>query len=83
MFLQVGAPCHATKLITDWIKDCAVEVFTDWLGNSLDLNPIENVWALMEMKLHNKDTSSLPELEVAIREIWGKMDRRWLHNLTD
>jgi hypothetical protein len=42
-FSQDGAPCHKSKLVMAFLKQ-SVKEFTilDWLGNSLDLNPIKN-----------------------------------------
>ena len=42
----------------------------DWPGNSPDLNPIENLWNIMKNKVAKKDTSSLPKLKNAIKEVW-------------
>ena len=42
-FLQDGAPCHKSKLVTARLKECQDEFSViDWPGNSPDLNPIEN-----------------------------------------
>ncbi len=43
----------------------------DWLGNSPDLNPIENLWAIIKGKIKKKENiTSLPLLIRAIKEIW-------------
>ncbi len=42
----------------------------DWPGNSPNLNPIENCWSVMKMKLKNKEITSLPKLIQAIKMMW-------------
>ena len=69
-FLQDGAPCHRSKLTTAFLKDNADFAIMDWPGNSLDLNPIENVWNWIKNKLQEKDTGSVPKLIAAIKEVW-------------
>lgn len=29
LFVQDGAPCHIVKLVTAWLKDCAIEFFSE------------------------------------------------------
>jgi hypothetical protein len=41
-FLQDGAPCHKAKTVTKWFADRPNITLIKWLGNSPDLNPIEN-----------------------------------------
>ena len=42
----------------------------DWPGNSPDLNPVENLWAIVKRKLskHNRSTKTL--INEAIISIW-------------
>ena len=41
--MQDGAPAHTAKLIMEWFEFVGVDYIRDWLGNSLDFNPIENL----------------------------------------
>jgi hypothetical protein len=68
-FLQDGAPCHASKRIKTFLAQQDFQVI-DWPGNSLDLNPIENCWNHLKNMLKKKDTSSVPKLISAIKELW-------------
>ncbi len=60
VFLQDGAPCHTSKRAMVYLKEKEDE-FTvmDWPGNSPDLNPIENVWAHIKLKLKSKKLKNL------------------------
>jgi DDE superfamily endonuclease len=67
-----GAPCHKSKKVMDVLKRYKEEFsIMDWLGNSSDLNPIENRWSLMKQKLkNNKKITSLPKLIDAFKTMW-------------
>ena len=41
-----------------------------WLGNSPDLNPIENLWAWMKLQLREAHPSNLEELKTEITRLW-------------
>lgn len=83
VFMQDGAPCHTAKIIKNWFDFVQVDYVKDWPGNSPDLNPIENLWALMKNKLRDRDTSSIPRLEAAIQDIWNNINPQWLQHLAE
>ena len=43
VFMQDGAPCHTSCSSMEWLEENNVKVL-DWVGQSCDLNPIENCW---------------------------------------
>ena len=81
IFMQDGAPCHRSKLVTNFLKKVKV---LDWPGNSPDLNPIENLWMVMKDKVTEKQLSSLPDLCWAIKEVWVKeISKEYCANLVN
>ena len=42
----------------------------DWPGNSPDLNPIENLWAIIKLEQRKKDCTSREKMTKAIIDIW-------------
>jgi len=47
VFMQDSATCHTA---TPTAQSRNIEVLPDWLANSPDLNPIEDVWAYVEKR---------------------------------
>ena len=65
-FLQDGAPCHKSKLVSAWFQQPPAIQLIDWPGNSPDLNPIENCWSWMKTQLQDCKATSIPELQCYI-----------------
>ena len=71
-FLQDGAPCQTSKKVKAFLKESNVSVM-DWPGNSLCLNPIKNLWAIMKSRLKKlPNITSLPLLIKAIKMMWPR-----------
>lgn len=77
------APCHTAKSLLKWLTNCDVKFIRNWPGNSPDFNPVENLWSLVKPNLRDNDTSSLPKLEAAIRQVWGSFPAELLQNRAD
>ncbi len=52
-----NAQIHTAHIIQDWLQDNGINVM-DWPPYSPDLNPIENLWALLKAAIYR----SYPEL---------------------
>ena len=50
MFVQDGAHCHRSKLVSVFLKKKNIKAL-DWPGNNPNLNPIENLWAILKGKM--------------------------------
>ena len=85
VFMQDGAPCHTARLIKEWFEDNDVNVL-DWVGQSCDLNPIENLWRGLNRIIGKMPTcSNLTQLAKQITKAWKKLgkDTALLTSLTD
>ena len=69
IFMQEGAPCHCSKIVTQFLKSKKIQIL-DWLGNSPDLNNIKNLWTVLKDKVSEKQPTNTKELEEAIKAVW-------------
>ena len=67
--LDDSAPCHRTKLLEEFHKNNSIERI-DWPGNSPDLNPIENLWAILKFRLRRRIIRSKRKLIEEIIKVW-------------
>ena len=47
IFMQDGAPSHTGRKVMAWLAKNKVNFIKDWPANSPDLNPIEEVWSVV------------------------------------
>ncbi|KAI6654438.1 hypothetical protein LOD99_834 [Oopsacas minuta] len=72
-----NSPIHTGNAAKAW-KQEFVPHQIDWPSNSPDLNPIENLWAVLKKRLLKKRFNSSNELKEAILEIWNTLDPEFL-----
>jgi len=70
-----GAPCHCSKAVKQFAAENSLATL-DCPGNSSDLNPVENLWAIVKIKVADKQPSSAGTLNQAIKEVWVKEIRK-------
>ena len=66
----------------DFLQDRNVSVLP-WPAKSLDLNPIEHVWELLDRRVRARaiDPRNVQELAGALVEEWGNISQQELANL--
>ena len=81
IFMHDNAPVHTARIVRELLQELGVEVMV-WPPYSPDLNPIENLWALMKHEIYqlyphlehapdNQDT--LDNLILAAKEAWDNI----------
>lgn len=87
IFMQDNAPSHASKYSTAWLasKGLRDEKIMTWPPCSPDLNPIENLWALLKREIYSegKQYTSLNSVWEAVVAAAQKVDRQQIKNLTE
>ena len=73
-------PKHKSKKAQKWRDDHQVERIS-WPSQSPDLNPIENVWAVLKANISNYKPASAKELIRIIKKEWKKFDVVFAENL--
>lgn len=71
------APCHTSKASMEFLKKNKIRVFP-WPGNSSDLNPIENVWAVRKELDHSRQRNNFPEIDFlkeTIQHVWQNNEK--------
>ena len=55
IFMQNDAPSHASKYSTSWLASKGIkdERIMTWPPSSPDLNPVENLWALLKQDIYS------------------------------
>lgn len=84
IFQQDNAAVHASHSTKAWFLANNVNVL-DWPACSPDLNPVENLWAIMVRKIYanSKQYNSVSELKDAIVDVWNNLDPQMLKTLVD
>ena len=73
MLAQDGAKCHTAHSTIHAIRAEAGDIL-DWPPMSPDLNPIENVWAVLKTAVYGRNPANEEELRQAIIEEWQNLD---------
>ncbi len=80
IFQQDLSPAHTAKGTKSWFNDHGVTVL-DWPANSPDLNPIENLWAIVKRKLKDTRPNNPDDLKAAIKAPWASIPPEQCHRL--
>ena len=69
VFMQDGAPCHKAKTVLKFLAEENIKLLP-WPGNSPDMNPIENLWAIVKKKLRKSNITTKVGLIQKLIQIW-------------
>lgn len=91
-FMQDNAPIHSAKKVKEWFAEMGIKVL-EWPPYSPDLNPIENLWALLKKEafivapglkdLKGKSIEAKHYLFHVLQKAWDQLDRVVLRGLVE
>ena len=81
-FMQDGAPCHIAKKTKNWLAKEGIKCLP-WPSQSLNMNPIENPWAILYRALRKKSTkpSSKEDFINCLRSAWAEIPQETIAKL--
>ena len=71
IFQQDNAPAHVSKASLNKFQQCGIHLL-EWPAQSCDLNPIENLWALVKHKIAKNTTESRQEAIASFLRVWHR-----------
>ncbi len=77
---QDNDPKHTSRLAKEFLRNNVPEVM-DWPSNSPDLNPIENLWAIVKGNVERRMPKNLNDLERFMAEEWRNIPETVIINL--
>ncbi len=80
VFQRDNDPKHTAKATKEWLKKKLIPVL-DWHSQSPDLNPIENLWRELKVRVAKRQPWNLNDLERICKEEWDKIPPEMCANL--
>lgn len=84
IFQQDNASIHTANVTKTWFHESNIEVL-EWPAKSPDLNPIENLWAILARDIydHGRQFNSVQELKQQIQISWDNISISLLQSLSE
>lgn len=81
VLMDDNAPPHRARIISTFLEEQHIERMP-WPAMSPDLNPIENVWSILDRRIRNRNNpiNNVADLTTALREEWTALDQVVIRN---
>lgn len=82
LVMQDNAPVHTCSIVRQWFLAHRM-VLMEWPLSSPDLNPIENVWAIIKMRLNTRAVRprTIADMNAAVREEWDAIPHETIRDI--
>lgn len=82
IFQEDNDPKHTANIVKAWWRDQQLHRM-EWPSQSPDLNPIENLWSILDTHARDRRPNTDQELFDALQEAWNNLDPVLLAQLVD
>ena len=80
LFAQDNDPKHKSNVVQTFLHNKGTSVM-EWPSYSPDLNPIENLWAILDKQLRARRCNTLDELFKTLQNGWNNLQLKTLQSL--
>ena len=82
IFQHDNDPQHTANTTAKWLSEKNIETLS-WPPQSPDLNPIENLWFQLKLKIAAKKLTKISQLEQAVQEAWPEISQEYCQRLVE